>query len=821
MIIKANHMKTRLFTISLLATLTVSCSIQEVDQNSEYYPTDQVFYAKMEVPAGDVETKVYVDDDLMVLWHADDRVSIFNKYTFNQEYRFTGKTGDNSGAFKKVESDDFITGNVLDNVYAIYPYQESTEVSNQGVLTVTLPATQTYVKDSFGPGANTMVSCSENNELIFKNLCGYVMLKLYGDNVAVKSISIKGNNDEPLAGTATVNAAVDAPPTLKFASNASKEITLTFDSPVTIGSTEKTATTFWLVVPPTTFSKGFTLTVKDSKNWGFEKTTSSSFKVERNSLARMAALEVVPEEPDASEEPIVFADQGIKEALIAKFDTNGDGELSYKEAAAVTSIEGVFGTKKSFTSFDEFQYFSGVTLIPNSQFADWVLLSSIILPESVEKIGDRAFYRCENLQSVVMGNSVKSINISAFYECKKLMSIKIPDSVQTLGSCVFRGCTSLRLANLPDGIETINAELFYGCKLLTNISIPETVETIKACAFLGCEQITEMRLPNSIELIEYDSFADCKGLKYVVLPNSLERLEKEVFLGCESLEKITIPESVKSFGNGVFYGCASLSSITDLAETPPYGQSDMFTGTNIQSIFVPAESVDAYKSAEYWSEYADRIQAIGTPMAVDLGLPSGLKWASFNLGAMAPEECGDYYAWGETEPYYSSQNPLTWKDGKSSGYDWASYRWCNGSYNTLTKYNTSSDYGAVDNKTVLDAEDDAAHFKYGGKWRTPTDEEWGELIDECTWAWTDNYNDSGVAGELVTGSTGNSIFLPAAGYRKGLYRYFSNSGGHYWSSQLDTQDLVDAWYVFFNFDGVARVNGHYRYYGRQVRPVSD
>ena len=193
--------------------------------------------------------------------------------------------------------------------------------------------------------------------------------------------------------------------------------------------------------------------------------------------------------------------------------------------------------------------------------------------------------------------------------------------------------------------------------------------------------------------------------------------------------------------------------------------------------------------------------------AVDLGL--SVKWATCNLGAAKPEDYGDYYVWGETEPYYSSQSPLTWKDGKSAGYDWASYKWFNGSSSTLTKYNTESSYGTVDNKTVLDQEDDVASVKLGGKWRMPTDAEWTELRTKCTWTWTTNYNGTGVSGQIVTVPNGNSIFLYNAGFH-----------GNYWSSSLDAGDPSYAWNVFFGSANVRRYYG-YRCDGQSVRPVSE
>ncbi|MGN0187473.1 MAG: hypothetical protein ACI392_06995, partial [Paludibacteraceae bacterium] len=175
------------------------------------------------------------------------------------------------------------------------------------------------------------------------------------------------------------------------------------------------------------------------------------------------------------------------------------------------------------------------------------------------------------------------------------------------------------------------------------------------------------------------------------------------------------------------------------------------------------------------------------------------------VGATAPEEYGNHYAWGETEP--------------KSTYDWSTYKWCNGSDNTQTKYCTSSSYGTVDNKTVLEPEDDAARANWGGKWRMPTDAEWTELWDKCTWKWTDDYNGTSVAGRIVTSNiNGNSIFLPAAGYRSKDVWGNAGSYGYCWSSSLNTDGPYFAWYVYFGLDyGTGGYN--YRYIGRSVRPV--
>ena len=205
------------------------------------------------------------------------------------------------------------------------------------------------------------------------------------------------------------------------------------------------------------------------------------------------------------------------------------------------------------------------------------------------------------------------------------------------------------------------------------------------------------------------------------------------------------------------------------------------------SMIAPGENVDPYNGHEY----------------VDLGL--SVKWATCNVGATKPEEYGDYFAWGETEP--------------KSIYDWSTYKWCRGSYNTQTKYNTHSSYGTVDNKTTLDLSDDAARTNWGGSWRMPTDAELTELREQCTWTWT---TQNGVYGYKVTskksGYTNKYIFLPAAGDRYDNSLNYAGNSGFYWSSSLNTDIPYLAWYVSFYSNYVDRYDSN-RYCGFSVRPV--
>ena len=186
---------------------------------------------------------------------------------------------------------------------------------------------------------------------------------------------------------------------------------------------------------------------------------------------------------------------------------------------------------------------------------------------------------------------------------------------------------------------------------------------------------------------------------------------------------------------------------------------------------------------------------------VDLGL--SVKWASCNVGATAPEDYGNYYAWGEVLP--------------KPDYSWATYKYSNGTYNSMTKYCTKSSHGTVDNKTTLEAMDDAATYNWGGSWRMPTNAEWTELREQCTWTWTSR---NGVDGyEVKSKTNGNSIFLPAAGYRSYADLGGAGSNGIYWSSSLDESDPYLARYVLFYSGYVPMKNIECRNCGLSVRPV--
>ena len=189
--------------------------------------------------------------------------------------------------------------------------------------------------------------------------------------------------------------------------------------------------------------------------------------------------------------------------------------------------------------------------------------------------------------------------------------------------------------------------------------------------------------------------------------------------------------------------------------------------------------------------------------------PNGLKWATCNVGASIPIEPGDYFAWGETEPYYSSLDPLVWKTGKEGGYAAASY-------------------GKTITDITLQEQDDAARQNWGGTWRMPTIDEMIWLRDHSQFKWTDNYNGTGVRGVIVTSTVetykGNQIFLPVTGYWKETQGYEMGWFGYclyFWSSTAENT-FGKAMMMEASAQTMSYSTGNKpRYYGLSVRPVSD
>lgn len=271
--------------------LLVACQAREAQAPEETAP-DRV-RAEMEGVA-DPASKVSMDADYHAFWNADDRISVFAKTTQNRQFRFLGEEGDVSGEFYAVTAT--VSSPELPHSYAASPYRADNAVSAEGVISMTLPAAQQYRPGSFDPAAQLMVAVSDTRSFSFRNVCSMLGIRLYGDGVRVRSLTLKGHGSEVLAGKVLVTPG-EAPAMAFAAEGQSTQITLTAATPVELDATEPTL--FWIVLPPVTFSSGWTITVTDPDGNTFEQALTNTLTLERNHVYRLSALEAVPVPPGA------------------------------------------------------------------------------------------------------------------------------------------------------------------------------------------------------------------------------------------------------------------------------------------------------------------------------------------------------------------------------------------------------------------------------------------------------------------------------------------------------------------------------------------
>lgn len=227
------------------------------------------------------------------------------------------------------------------------------------------------------------------------------------------------------------------------------------------------------------------------------------------------------------------------------------------------------------------------TTIDVNSFNQCSNITSVILPNTLTTIGDAAFYYCINLASIRIPNSVTTIGDYAFTECSSLVNITIPKNITEIGEGVFKTCTNLTSVTIPNGVTSIGDQAFYECTSLTSLIIPNNVTEIGEFCFISCTSLTNVIIGNNVTYIGSSAFAG------------------------SSITSITIPSSVTNISQYAFRACSNLASVTVEATTPPILESNVFdNNASSRKIYVPSESVAAYKAASGWSTYASDIEAI-------------------------------------------------------------------------------------------------------------------------------------------------------------------------------------------------------------------
>lgn len=559
-------MMKRLFWLYALLSL-VGCT--EIAIEDRLISTAEVYYASIE----DGNSRTYVDEQIRMRWTAEDRITLFRKNTYNREYMFTGKTGANAGGFRQVSTDDdFWFGYDVAANYAIYPHSADTELDETELyITYNMPSEQTYVENSFGLGANVMVAVSENSQLMFKNVGSYLRVRLYGENVSVSSITLTSKSNEAIAGKARITPSMDGNPTCEMIGN-TQSVRLVCPTPVTISSDANNPTDFWIVLPPITFSKGFSVTVEnsDGETQVFDVDKSVTFKRNSyNNLSREVKFE--SEIPyltfTADAEQTLTMSQPV---LTLEYSVNN---AEWMELGANTvTFGGTYGNLRLRGK-------SRIGTRGNNQ------ASSIIFSKNtlVSCKGDiRTLVDFENYDTV---NTAEAHFANLFKDCISLTTPPdLPATILASGcySSMFEGCTNLNIA--PELPATILASqcysfMFQGCTSLRVAPKLLAMTLTHNCymgMFNGCKNLTtapELPATTLASGCYQSMFSECINLLYAPeLPATTLAWAcySDMFSRCINLKiapELPATTLTSHCYSSMFQGCTNLTTAPKLPAT--------------------------------------------------------------------------------------------------------------------------------------------------------------------------------------------------------------------------------------------------------------
>lgn len=323
---------------------------------------------------------------------------------------------------------------------------------------------------------------------------------------------------------------------------------------------------------------------------------------------------VIVQRSSIAGEIMTFADSRVKTVCVGRFDKNLDGELTYEEVATVTDVKDLFLLEKNIVSFDEFEYFSSVTEIPDNLFENCKNLVSVKLPESVTRIGHSAFSDCISLKSIVIPEGVANDDSEFggsgwFNGCSSLENVTLPSTLKSLPAAGFQDCVSLRTITIPEGIDVIMPGCFWGCSALSQINYTTPIKYVGSGAFIGCVALKSFDF-SSLEGIGESAFS-CTGLTSVEIPETITQIPESVFAGCKDLASVKLHDDINYIGSDAFgmvteyddFGekvtsCSSLKHIELPANLEYIGynafegsaiEGQDISGTSMKALVIPAK----------------------------------------------------------------------------------------------------------------------------------------------------------------------------------------------------------------------------------------
>lgn len=574
------------------------------------------------------------DDGVSVWWSPSDAIqSFFGNYAIGR-YFIGNETPSKTGVFYCDNNSTrygpgYYDSQILftDRRIFFYPYNSSNDGSGDEVI-FTLPDVQQGVSGTFNNDLlPAMAQDGVNGNLVFYHVCGGIRFSVTQEGIT--SVIFKSNSSEPISGRVEASFDENGIPVIDSVLEGVDSVK------VCAPGYFKPGEFYFAVMLPQTLANGISCKlVKGSKS--AVRSTSNSIRVNRahfgvlDNLDEGLSFQDDPTLPNIPEGNIIFADSGIKACLVAAFDGDGDGEISYAEAAAVYSLDGVFGQEKTFTSFDEFTYFTSIKQTPTGMCEGWTKLSSIRLPASLQCISPKSFQECSLLTSIEFPDGLKVIGRSAFNHCEGLKAVHIPSSVESiernafgntsitsveLGKCLEEGIPKpssssdiygyivSRFGSSPgienvvvlDGVEKIPDYTFYRCSSLKSVSLPSSVTEINKYAFQWCSSLESFVLPDHLTTLGSYAFSHC-NISAIEIPASVKEIGPYAFDSCRNLEDVHLFDGLQKIGYYAFYGSKSLVSVEFPTTLESLGVW-AFCGSGIESVTIKRPITDWGRSS--------------------------------------------------------------------------------------------------------------------------------------------------------------------------------------------------------------------------------